>query len=122
VAAAPRGLLSTTITTSRNGEVVQETGTGTYQVFSDCSGGSLTFNLESGPVSYNFFFGTSGDISLVGTDFGDTLSGLGKKGGPGQIVTKDTVCCGMVDLPTKEGSLHESALGEARGASRKIVG
>jgi hypothetical protein len=45
------GVLTTTTTTSRNGEIVEETGTGSYNVFSDCSGGSLTFNLASGRVS-----------------------------------------------------------------------
>jgi hypothetical protein len=77
----PVGALTITTTTSRNGEIVQETGTGTYQAFSDCSGGTLTFNLESGPVSYNFYFGASGDISLVGIDIGDTIWGSGSRGG-----------------------------------------
>jgi hypothetical protein len=75
------GVLTITVTTSRNGQIVQlETGDGSYDLFPDCSGGTLSFNLESGPVAYDFFFGTFNDIFLVGRDFGETVRGLGKKG------------------------------------------
>jgi hypothetical protein len=51
------GVLTITVTTSRNGQIVQlETGDGSYDLFPDCSGGTLSFNLESGPVAYDFFF------------------------------------------------------------------
>jgi hypothetical protein len=73
------GVLTITTTTSRNGEIVElDTGTGSYEVFPDCSGGTLHFNLQkSGSGSYYFFFGSPGDISLVGSDFGDSIWGSG---------------------------------------------
>jgi hypothetical protein len=100
------GLLTTTTTISRNGEIVTEKATGTYQVLSDCSGGSLTLNLETGPISYNFFFGTEGDISLVGIDFGDTLAGSGKGGRCGGSAGS---CSGR--CPVGEGSCQSGKSG-----------
>jgi hypothetical protein len=53
----PKGVLSITQTSNNNGEVIsQEALTGTYEVFEDCSGGSLTFNTSSGPIDIDFWF------------------------------------------------------------------
>jgi len=53
----PIGRLAITATSNQNGSVTRlEADAGTYQVFPDCSGGSLTFNLSSSPVAGDFFF------------------------------------------------------------------
>jgi len=57
----PKGVLSITQTSNNNGEVIsQEPLTGAYEVFEDCSGGSLTFNTSSGPIDIDFWFVADG--------------------------------------------------------------
>lgn len=53
----PTGILTITNSLNQNGSITRlETDAGTYQVFDDCSGGTLTFNLSSQPVAYDFWF------------------------------------------------------------------
>jgi hypothetical protein len=54
---ANTGRLSIIATTNFNNVVTrQEADTGSYQMFSDCSGGVITMNLSTTPVVYEFFF------------------------------------------------------------------
>jgi hypothetical protein len=56
-----RGSLTITNTASRNGQITRlETDAGTYQLLPDCSGGTLTFNLSTGPLQFDFWFSSSG--------------------------------------------------------------
>jgi hypothetical protein len=110
------GVLTITVTSNRNGQISrQETGAGGYTVASDCSGGSLIFNLASGQVVYDFWFNADGTkIHLVGGgeqtltflsfypgypygfDYGDIISGDGELGGGGgggaATCTQDFTC------------------------------
>jgi len=59
------GLLNLIQTSSQNGQITrQEKDIGSYQILPDCSGGTLTFNFSSRPVSFDFWFskGTSTPI------------------------------------------------------------
>jgi hypothetical protein len=82
------GLLSITQSSSIDGQITRlETIVGQYQVSPDCSGGSLLFNLNSGPVAVDFFFVKgSPQIRWVSTNSGVTISGIGDGSvGPGPI-------------------------------------
>jgi len=63
----PVGLLSITQTSSKNGQISRlENDVGTYQIFPDCTGGTLTFNLSTGPMSLDFWFSTSSTPIFAG--------------------------------------------------------
>src|SRR5207253_319510 len=63
------GALSITETSNNNGQVARlETDVGRFQVYPDCSGGTLSFNVSSFPRQFEFVFRTGCDISLVSTD------------------------------------------------------
>jgi hypothetical protein len=77
------GILTITTTTSQNGQIVRlETDAGTYQINADCSGGTLTFNLSSRPLTFDFWFTQDGNqIRLVSSLAGITLRGNATRGG-----------------------------------------
>jgi hypothetical protein len=52
-----------------------ETDIGRFVVNSDCSGGTLTFNLSSRPVQFDFFFAGPNRINFISTTSGDIVSG-----------------------------------------------
>ncbi|MCU1233641.1 MAG: hypothetical protein JWP63_1608 [Candidatus Solibacter sp.] len=59
IPAVTQGLLSATTTSNNNGIVVrQETETNSikYQVFPDCSGGTITLVATSRPITFDFYF------------------------------------------------------------------
>ena len=66
-----------TITRSTSTGVSLEVISGRYQIFSDCSGGTLTFNTFSGPSQFDFWFdeffseirfvSTNNDVAVKGT-------------------------------------------------------
>ncbi len=64
------GVLSITRTLNQNGQITRlETDAGRYQIFPDCSGGTLTFNLSTGPFAVDFWFadgGSGGGIAAGG--------------------------------------------------------
>jgi hypothetical protein len=79
---APTGLLTITMTTmTSNTNPRQQTLSGTYEVFPDCSGGTLTFNASSHPIlssgstsgaaisqfNFDFLFVVDGKIAAVST-------------------------------------------------------
>ena len=77
-----RGVLS--ITTSYNfyGTVSRlEKAIGTYQIFPDCSGGTLSMNLANRPVAYDFWFASGGtQLYMVSADNGlSVLTGTASK-------------------------------------------
>jgi hypothetical protein len=51
----------------------QEKDAGSYQINSDCSGGTLTFNLSSRPLQYQFYFRV-GPNATIGLDIVGTSS------------------------------------------------
>ena len=54
----------------------QERDVGAYQVFPDCSGGTLTFTLSSRPLTFDFWFDESfGEIRFVSTTSGAVIHG-----------------------------------------------
>lgn len=77
-AGIPVGLLTITKTASQNGQSLarQETDAGTFQVLPDCSGGTLTFNLSSRPVQFDFRFVNGTEIRFVSTSQGVTIAGV----------------------------------------------
>jgi hypothetical protein len=96
------GLLSITSTASLNGQIVrQEIDAGTYQIFADCSGGTLTFNLSSRPLAFDFWFANGGtEISFVSITSGGTIHGTAKLGTGGGSFTgaiTDTVLSIQLD-------------------------
>jgi hypothetical protein len=60
------GILS--LTQSSSTSVRLETDSGTYQIFPDCSGGTMTFNVSNRPLAFDFWFDdTFGEIRFVST-------------------------------------------------------
>jgi len=73
------GVLKITQTSNLNGGIVsQETDVGRYQVFPDCSGGTLTFNLSTRPLQFDFWFVSNTEIRFVSTTAGITVHGSAK--------------------------------------------
>jgi hypothetical protein len=56
-----------------------ESDIGAFQINSDCSGGSLTFNLSTRPVQYDFFFVNTDEIALISTNRGDVVDGSAER-------------------------------------------
>lgn len=74
----PTGIVA--VTQSLSTPVSMETDTGTYQVLPDCSGGSLTFNMLSQPLSFDFWFANAfNELSFVSTKVGVELRGSAKR-------------------------------------------
>jgi hypothetical protein len=70
------GFLAITSTSSQNGLIVsQEADAGAYQIYPDCSGGTLTFNLSTRPLQFDFWFATEKEIRFVSTTGGATIRG-----------------------------------------------
>jgi hypothetical protein len=97
----PIGLLTITNT---SGSVRQETDTGRYQINPDCSGGTLTFNLSSHPITLDFWFvNGGGELFFANTNPGDIIRGSGKRGDciPGCICVSPfgCPCCPFIFLP-----------------------
>jgi hypothetical protein len=68
----PRGVLSIIASVNTQGSVTrQETAQGSYTILPDCSGGSLIFALDSGPLQIDFWFGDT-----LKALFGVTTSGF----------------------------------------------
>lgn len=62
------GVLTVLRTANNNGQVSRlESDAGSYQVYPDCSGGTLNFNLSTGPVQYEFLFNGMSALNLVST-------------------------------------------------------
>lgn len=77
----PIGRLSITNTSSQNGQITRlETDVGTYQVFPDCSGGTLVFNLSTRPLAFDFWFDNRGtELSFTNNIADVVLWGRGKR-------------------------------------------
>ncbi|MBY0505300.1 MAG: hypothetical protein K2X03_15410 [Bryobacteraceae bacterium] len=74
--AAGIGVLDLTVTSSFNGSITRaEFDRGRYQINPDCLGGTLTFNLSSRPVQFDFVFVSPTEIELVGTNNGEVIVG-----------------------------------------------
>jgi len=72
----PLGVLTITQSSSIDGSTTRlETDAGRFAVFADCSGGTLTFNVSSFPVQFDFFFASPNSIVFVGTNNGHIISG-----------------------------------------------
>jgi hypothetical protein len=68
------------LTQSSSTPVRLETDSGMYQIFPDCSGGTLTFNLLNRPLSFDFWFDNAFDeISLVSTTSNTAIRGSAKR-------------------------------------------
>ena len=65
-----------TITQTTSDGARLETDTGTFQVFPDCSGGTLTFNTSSRPFQFDFWFDEFfSEIRFVSTSTGVSVKG-----------------------------------------------
>ncbi len=91
-AGSPVGLLGITQTLAVNGSITRlETDPGSYQLFDDCSGGTLTFNTGSRPVQFDFFFINATEIQMVGTNNGDIVLRNGSPCDRGGMSRKSSV-------------------------------
>jgi hypothetical protein len=71
---------SLSLTQSLSTPVTLESEIGTYQIFSDCSGGTLTFNVSNQPITFDFWFDNAfGEIRMVSTTSGAALRGSAKR-------------------------------------------
>ena len=76
----PIGLLAITQTTSLDGSPTrQENDFGRFQINADCTGGTLTFNVSSRPVQFDFFFVNTSEIRLIATNSADIVEGSAKR-------------------------------------------
>ncbi|MBY0506076.1 MAG: hypothetical protein K2X03_19320 [Bryobacteraceae bacterium] len=88
--ATPGGLLTITATSalSNSFQAVnttrEESGSGRYQLNDNCTGGTLTMNLASFPVQYDFVFADGGrSLYLISTSPGKTGTGSATVGAAG---------------------------------------
>lgn len=76
----PRGVLTITQTTSVDGNPARlETDAGTFQINSDCTGGTLTFNVSSRPDQYDFYFVNASKIVFTSSNSGSILTGSAER-------------------------------------------
>jgi hypothetical protein len=69
-----------TITQSSSDGAKQEVDAGTYQIFADCSGGTLTFNLSTRALQFDFWFDENfGEIRFVATTPGVAIRGTSER-------------------------------------------
>src|SRR5262249_32580545 len=68
------------VTQSLSTPVRLEMDSGTYRVFPDCSGGTLTFNVFNEPLSFDFWFANAlNELSFVSTKAGVELKGSARR-------------------------------------------
>ena len=78
----PLGLLAINATSVNNGSPTrQEQDAGRYQINADCSGGTLTFNLSSRPVQFDFWFDGPNRIVMISSNQGDIIVGSARRAG-----------------------------------------
>jgi hypothetical protein len=78
----PLGVLALSVTSANNSTVTRrESDVGRYQVNPDCSGGTLTFNLSSRPVQFDFFFSSANRLVMIGSNQGDLVIGSAQRFG-----------------------------------------
>lgn len=90
---APVGLLAITATSNFTKQMSitrLERDYGSYQINSDCSGGTLTFNLSSKPYQYQFYFSADFQELFVINTSGVPIYG---------VVTKTTIAGGCAVAP-----------------------
>ena len=82
LAGNPLGVLTINATTALNNSFTrQETNTGRYQINETCTGGTLTMNLGSYPMQYDFWFANGGQsLNLVSTLSGKSATGTAVPG------------------------------------------
>jgi hypothetical protein len=75
-----------TITQSSSEGARQEVDAGTFQVFADCSGGTLTFNLSQRFLQFDFWFDENfSEIRFVSTTSGVSVKGTAENQGAGPV-------------------------------------
>lgn len=78
----PLGQLLITASSSVEASPVRlERDAGRFQVNANCTGGTLTFNLSSRPIQFDFFFAGANDIVMVGSNNGDIVWGSARRFG-----------------------------------------
>lgn len=76
------GVLAISATSSLDGSSTRrEQDAGRFQVNTDCSGGTLIFNLSSRPVQFDFYFSGPNSIVMVGIRNGDIVVGSARRFG-----------------------------------------
>jgi hypothetical protein len=76
ITAAGVGVLTITQTASIDGNIVrQEVDAGRFQISDDCTRGTLTFNVSSRPIQFDFFFVNANEIVMVGSNSRDIVTG-----------------------------------------------
>ena len=73
--------LTITASTSITGSIsrLETDATGRFQLFPNCSGGTLTANLSGRGATFEFFFVNQNEIVLVGNREGDILTGSARR-------------------------------------------
>lgn len=97
ISSAGVGVLTVTDTASRNGQITRlETDAGTFQVFPDCSGGSLRFNLSTGPAGFDFGFVNAGsELFFTTNNLGDITDGSARRAD----CTRGCICVSPIGCP-----------------------
>ena len=73
----PIGVLSITQSSAVDGSITRlESDTGRFAINADCSGGTLTLNVSSRPIQFDFFFTNANNIVLVGSNNADIVEGF----------------------------------------------
>jgi hypothetical protein len=81
-AARPLGVLEISATSSYDGSPTRREGdVGRFQINSTCTGGTLTFNLSSRPVQFDFWFSGPNSIVMIGSNQADIIIGSARRFG-----------------------------------------
>jgi hypothetical protein len=81
-AGQPLGVLALSVTSTLDGSPTRrESDVGRFQINADCSGGTLTFNLSSRPVQFDFWFNSPNSMVMISTTNGDVVLGSARRFG-----------------------------------------
>ena len=119
------GLLAITATTSLDGSTIRSEGdVGRYQINSSGTGGSLTMNLSSYPMQYDFWFAKGGTvINIVSTLAGKPATGFAVRGPLGCPAGVDplTLLSGAYVFKFQHIAIASANFNNAYGSAGRLV-
>ena len=122
----PTGLLAINATANLNGSTTRlENDAGSYQINSVCSGGTITMNLSSYPMQYDFWFANGGQtINLVSTIGGRSATGtavMGATSCPAGLVEPLTLVNGAYAFKFQHLALTDFFFDQTYGIAGRMV-